>query len=326
MGAKISNIVKNLRADPVTAIKYYWVRLFIVRCVINKSYDEYYDWEKSHDFLMQKMMFKLTHGYHLNLTCPKSFSEKLVHRRIFCRDKIWPIATNKISVREWIVENGLDRYVKLIPVVAQFENPDEVGETNCVAPCVIKAAWASGYNIFIKENATDFSQISKRLEAWAKAPYAIDRLIWAPHQMPRHFIVEKMLLDAEGEPPEDFKFYVFNGKVELIQVHISRFKSHCHAYFNGNLERVNVSRGKPVAHGYQLPREIDKLITAAEKIGKHFDFARIDLYLHRSDVYFGEITQTPANGTIPFRPIEFDFELGRKWQYQISECQDGVPQ
>lgn len=57
------------------------------------------------------------------------------------------------------------------------------------------------------------------------------------------------------------------------------------------------------------------MVVAAEEIGKYFDFARVDLYELEGKIYFGEITQCPANGYARFHPRDFDFKLGEKWLY-----------
>lgn len=318
MYQKIYSKFNHMKHNSIVYFKYYFAR-FRARKVISESYDAYHAWEKKRGFITQRMLFELRHGHPLNLQSPKSFSEKLVHRRLFSRDPIWPVVTNKIAVKKWIMDNNLVQFMELIPELRVFKNPEDINFDEIKKPCVIKAAWASGYNIFIKDNNANWGEIKIALKAWAATPYAVHRLIWAPHQMPREFLVEEMLLNASGEPPEDFKFYVFDGHVEVIQIHISRFSNHSHIYFNRNLERLDISRGKRIAREYVLPEEIHKLIKAAEQIGKHFDFARIDLYLHNSKVYFGEITQTPANGFVPFRPRTFEFELGEKWNYEPAK-------
>ena len=48
----------------------------------------------------------------------------------------------------------------------------------------------------------------------------------------------------------------------------------------------------------------------AEALGRDFEFARIDLYLVRGKIFFGEVTHYPNAGLVPFKPREFDRVLG----------------
>jgi hypothetical protein len=285
---------------------------------MSRGYNDYYLWEKKNNFIIQKLLFEIEHGNKLNLTNPITFSEKLVHRKLFSRDPIWPVVTNKISVRTWIADQGYDKYVKLIPTIQIFKNPNDLELTGKSAPCIIKAAWASGLNIFVEDENFDLNQIKAKLTVWSKAQYSVSKLIWATNQMPREFIVEKMLKTSNNELPEDFKFFVFHGKVELIRIHLSRFEDHRHAFYNSKLERLDLLNCKPAAGVYSLPFEINKMISVAEQIGKNFDCVRVDLYLHDSQIYFGEITQTSGSGLEPFDPPSFDLELGKKWKYNSS--------
>ena len=48
----------------------------------------------------------------------------------------------------------------------------------------------------------------------------------------------------------------------------------------------------------------------AEKIAKNFPFVRVDLYNIQGKIYFGEMTFTPAKGTLILDDDKADFEMG----------------
>jgi hypothetical protein len=271
--------------------------------------------EKRMKFLYTKLLGYDHLGYIPNLQNPKTLNEKLIHRRLFSRDPIWPIVSDKVAARDWIIKKKLHEYVHLIPVHHVFEDPNELITETIEKPFVIKAAWAQAWNIFILDETSDKDQIIATLKKWKATPYRIHRLIWASHQIPRRFIIEKMLTNHANEPPLDFKFLVVHGKVELIQVFSDRFKKTKVAHFNRDKNFIKIKRKKKENMTFTLPSQINQMIIAAEQIGKHFDFVRVDLYLHNKKIYFGEITQTPANGFGPFIPRKFDYELGEKWNY-----------
>jgi hypothetical protein len=51
----------------------------------------------------------------------------------------------------------------------------------------------------------------------------------------------------------------------------------------------------------------------AEILGSGLDFVRVDLYLVKSKVYFGELTNYPTSGRAIIKPKEWDLKLGNYW-------------
>lgn len=64
-------------------------------------------------------------------------------------------------------------------------------------------------------------------------------------------------------------------------------------------------------------REVDKpiqlkdMIEICRKLSSPFSFVRVDLYLHHSRIYFGELTFIPGGGNEPFNPVEADYSFGK---------------
>jgi len=58
------------------------------------------------------------------------------------------------------------------------------------------------------------------------------------------------------------------------------------------------------------PEKFEEMKEVAKKLSKQFKFSRIDLYIHQSKVYFGEITFFPEGGSGHFIPPEYDMIMG----------------
>lgn len=283
-----------------------------------KSFNAFFECEDAWGFKYTKLKGVMQLGYKPNLKNPVSFNEKSIHRRLFNRSNLWPVVTNKIAVRDWLVKEKLDQEVKLIPMLHAIEDVEGFDFRNIDEPVVIKAAWASGMNIFIKKpQEENWEAIKDQLLRWKKQEYAPERLIWPATQMKRDFIVERMYSTPTSNLLEDYKFYVFHGQVGLIQVITARDEEPCYAHFDRDFNRLSVKRynKKEISNDYKLSPVVFEMVLAAEKIGHYFDFARIDFYELDGEVYFGEITQCPNNGYARFEPQEFDIQLGRKWNY-----------
>lgn len=291
---------------------------FLKKSGAYNSFNSFFESETKSDFKYTKLKGAIQLGYTPNLKKPKSFNEKSIHRRLYCRSPLWPIVTNKIEVRRWLVECKLNDDVKLIPKIHIIDDVEKFEFSNIKEPVVIKAAWASGMNVFVKEpQLEDWASIKNKLLEWQKKEYAPQRLVWPATQMKKEFLVEKMYSNLGNDLLEDYKFYVFHGKVELVQIITGRDEEPCYAHFDRSLNRLAVKRynKKEIDIGFKLNPVVHKMILIAEKIGCYFDFARVDLYELDGEVYFGEITQCPNNGYARFEPTEVDMKLGEKWRY-----------
>src|SRR5690606_10195124 len=105
-------------------------------------YEEAFQKEIDSDFAYTKRLARMKLGYEPNLTNPESFNEKLIHRRLFSRDPVWPVVTDKIGVRAWAQQHAYDRYARLPEILGIFESPKEIPSAFYGQPVVIKAAWA----------------------------------------------------------------------------------------------------------------------------------------------------------------------------------------
>ncbi|MCG5497789.1 ATP-grasp fold amidoligase family protein [Ectothiorhodospira variabilis] len=282
------------------------------------NYDEMLDYEMRTDFKYTREKAHVALGYQFDLKRPRSFNEKATHRRLFDRNPVWPIVTEKVSARTWIKEKQLDKHVRLIPMVSTFSDPALVRELDCSGSIFIKAAWASGQNIKIStEDSHNLRAIEGKLTEWLGAEYHPKRLVWAQTQMPRRFIAEHDLSKVGDLAPLcDYKFFVFHGKVRLVQVWSGSKGNRKVTHFDPKGNHLDIRRVGKENGNHRLPEQFAQLILSAEKVGGYFDFVRVDLYVVDGDIYFGEITQTPANGFSPFDPCEFDFELGSYWNYE----------
>jgi hypothetical protein len=53
-----------------------------------------------------------------------------------------------------------------------------------------------------------------------------------------------------------------------------------------------------------------------KKLGKQFNFVRVDFYSLEDRIYIGELTHYPESGTGRINPKEYDFRLGEYWKFK----------
>ena len=294
-----------------------------LRCSLIVSYEEIFKIESKSNFRITLFRATSIHRYRVCLSRPRTLNEKLIHRRLFSRDDLWTRVSDKFEIRKWVNDNGLGGVVKMPKLYGAFDSVDEIPDEVYVGDFVIKANWASGYNIFTREVGANKDRVDRTLRRWLSEPYKPTRLIWAAHQIERKYVVEERLKSSSGGVPEDFKFFVFHGEVMLCQVDLDRFKGHRRLFLDAKGKKIDMvwrvpksSKARPLLDEYKIDVDRYEAMKArAEAVGRHFDFARIDLYSVDGEVYLGEITQTPGSGFEKISPSRMDHELGEKWFY-----------
>ncbi|MCC3293012.1 hypothetical protein LJ756_00050 [Arthrobacter sp. zg-Y411] len=144
------------------------------------------------------------------------------------------------------------------------------------------------------------------------------------------FIIEELLRDEDGQtPPQDIRFYAFQGEIGMIlkEDHMSNGAAKA-MYFDGNfLPFSDVHSRYSVAQGMEAYEEIveaktphnwRELLSVAKRISSAVPsaFCRIDLYDTSEGVYLGEITFYPGTFYYKNRKLMSQNEaerLGRMW-------------
>lgn len=119
---------------------------------------------------------------------------------------------------------------------------------------------------------------------------------WTVHPL----LVEEYLDDVAEDPrARQLNFYCFGGHVGLIEyVEPTGLKSHRSAYdpawqpFPEGLSPL-----RPLARPIAAPVELEAMLAIASRLGAAYGtFVRVDLFLSRKGIYFGEFSCIPFNG------------------------------
>jgi TupA-like ATPgrasp len=118
-------------------------------------------------------------------------------------------------------------------------------------------------------------------------------------------IIEELICGRPQLPPDDFKFYCFHGRAELL--YLVRWEwadppetgkvVKTVTWYDRMWKKIDdpmyvgLRPGTPIA----APQFLPELIEVAEEMAAHYDFpfVRIDLYRDAKSVVFGEFTHTP---------------------------------
>ncbi|MCD7714063.1 MAG: hypothetical protein LUI08_03935 [Prevotella sp.] len=133
--------------------------------------------------------------------------------------------------------------------------------------------------------------------------------------IPRKIIATKYMQSIAGDLP-DYKVYCFNGEPKFVQLIEGRFSQPRMAIYELDWQEapfVYKFHGSLVEkpRNNAKPRQLERMLALSKKLSKGFALVRVDWYLiGDTDIYFGEMTFTPENGTQKWVPDGTDEYLG----------------
>lgn len=264
----------------------------------------------------EKAAFKRTHGYQLNLKSPTTFNEKVVWKKLYDRNPLLPIVADKYRCRDYVERKlGADEANSiLVPLLYVTDNPESIPWDTLIGEYIIKPNHGSQMLIIVGEDdIVDRQVIIAQCKRWLRQPYNTIRHEWAYQPIKRKIVIERLLRQADGSLPVDFKFFVFHGRCHFVQVDHDRRGHHTRSLYDAKWTYIDGALQYPKGRQTDPPEQLSYMISLAERLGCELDFARVDLYSIQNRIYFGEITNYPGSGLERFNPISLDHEFGSKW-------------
>ncbi|MBC6982477.1 ATP-grasp fold amidoligase family protein [Caulobacter sp. 17J80-11] len=264
------------------------------------------------DAIYLRARFLARHGHWPNFKSPASFSELVVSRMMYARDPLMPVTADKHLVRDFVREHVGDRY--LADVFAVSEGVDRALFDSLPSAFVMKGTHGSKMvRLVTDKSAVTAEELDQEGRSWLARDYSDDCREWVYNRIQPKLIFEELLVSPGHPVPPDFKFYVFNGRVGMIHVDSDRFGGHSRTFYDRDWNRFPVSLCVPAGPDFDKPEALAEMIEVAEKLGRAFEFARVDLYSVGDRIVFGEITHFPGSGNERFTPQSFDQEIFEKF-------------
>lgn len=266
--------------------------------------------KKQERYILEKQ-FKWATGYNLNLDNPKSFNEKIQWLKLNYRNPLLTKCADKYKVREYVKEKIGEEY--LIPLLGVWDSPDDIDFESLPNQFVLKVNWGSGQNIIVKNKSKlNIEETKEKLRNWMKpeSNHYYMGLEWCYKNIEPKIIAEKFMQQLNGDL-YDYKFLTYSGKVKNLFIVSDRFNKKYIDFYDREYNRLPFKRlynNSP--NGISKSNNFEKMIMLAEKLADNLPFVRVDFYSVESQIYFGEMTFYPGNGTEPFEPFEWDYKFG----------------
>jgi len=279
--------------------------------------------------LKHQRKFYKYHDYKLDLKNPRTFNEKIVWRKVFDRNPLFPQLSDKLRVREYIRERLGEKVAEelLVPLLFVTENPEEISFHELPEEYILKPNHGSGWYIIVdRERPAARDKILSQCRKWLRKTYGRSKMEWAYSRIRPCIMVEKLLRDSQGTLAWDIKFHVFNGKVAWIKVIIDRFGSSSELYYDREFNKISVSSDKrPVGPGIRKPESFEEMIRISEILAGSMDYLRVELLTMEDRFFLGELTLYPNSGFNRFYPADIDIQFGRLWNLDRTYARDLRP-
>lgn len=269
----------------------------------------------------EMLIFRLKCGYWPNLHTPRTFNEKVMWRKLYDRNEVFTVLADKLRVREFVRERVGEKY--LTDLYGVYDDPRTIDFDSLPRRYVLKATHDCGSAILVTDGQNvDQARVVEKLSRALRRVYGRDKGEWWYANIPPRILAEEFLNDASfggSKVPPDFKFFVFQGLVAMIQVDVDRYTDHRRTLYDRQWRKIEATYTYPLGPDISRPVNLDEMIWVAETLGRDLDFVRVDLYsIGTKRVVFGEMTFAPESGRGPFYPRELDYWLGDQWTIRSS--------
>jgi hypothetical protein len=246
----------------------------------------------------------------LNLDKPLTFNEKIQWLKLYDSTPYKTLLADKYKVRDYITKKIGKKY--LIPLYNVYNKFEEINFDKLPKQFVIKCNHGSGYNIIIKDKSKlNSTIIKKNLDEWMNSNFAFYYGLELHYRdIEPKIIIEKYLDDGTGDL-RDYKITCFNGKPEFIWIDSNRHTEHKRNLYDLNWNQLpyKINSNYKTFPSPKKPKQLKKLLKLASILSKGFLYARVDFYIIKEKIFFGEITFTSSSGTENILPHSFDKRL-----------------
>ena len=266
-----------------------------------------FNWMSDESYL--KLLYWGEIGKKLNLKDPETFNEKLQWLKLNKRIPEYSIYVDKYAVRSFIADKLGEKY--RIPHLGIYNRVEDDDWDSMPGKFVLKCTHASGTNIVCRDKSKlDIEAAKKKLKRWMEINWFWYSREWPYKNVKPRIICEEFISETDNTP-DDYKVLCFNGKAKLIEVHIDIFNSHTQDFYDIKWNKTNISKVYPNSTIlYDKPKQFDKMIELSELLANNIIHVRVDWFLFKNKLYFGEMTFFDCSGLEPFDNPDDDYLLG----------------
>lgn len=262
------------------------------------------------DKLYLKIKFRSAMGYSLNLKHPRTYAEKLQWLKLYDRRPEYTMMVDKITAKEYVASKLGKEYI--IPTLGIWEDPDEINFDSLPDRFVLKCNHNSSLGMYICKDKTqmDINRVKDELRKGLNQDYYLTKREW-PYKNVKRKIFAEQYLEDDGDALTDYKFFCFNGVPELMYISKDASATPTTDFFDMHWNHLPIRMKDPNALILPAkPTQFEKMKVFAEKLSAGIPHLRVDFYVIKNQIYFGELTFFHNAGFAIINPPEWNYKMG----------------
>ncbi|MBO4351537.1 MAG: glycosyltransferase, partial [Proteobacteria bacterium] len=248
---------------------------------------------------------------HLNIKHPQNLAEKIAWLEYHEIHNLKVDCTDKWAVRDYVKSKGLEEI--LVPVYGDvYSSAEDLNFTDLPDQFVLKATHGCGMNLVCPDKRNiQQDAVLATLRHWLSTTFGT--YSFEPHYetIPHRFYIEKYL--GDGDAMVDYKFFCFHGKPSFVEVCSNRKSGLKLSLYDMDWNRLDaITEKRYTPELLERPKNFERMKEIAEILSEDFVFVRVDLYHIEDQIYFSELTFTPATCVLANFKEDFLLEEGKK--------------
>lgn len=256
-------------------------------------------------------------GCDINWEHPQTLNEKINWMKFYGDTSQWPLLADKVRVRGY-VKDRIGESV-LPKLYGAWENAGDIDYRNLPHRFVLKTNHGCGMVVPVEERELlDKEETTKKLNKWLEQRYGYET-------MEPHYLKIQPLVYAEeyientsrfSSSLVDYKVFCLSGKPYCILVCTDRvigLHTNLSFYDCGWNYIPDILSGKHRDEGKLIPKPdcLQQMLEYAEKLAEGHPQVRVDFYIVKGRVLFGEMTFTSQGGYMDYISHEYDLKMGK---------------
>lgn len=241
---------------------------------------------------------------------PKTFAEVMIARMGSQEFRKLSKYADKYEVRSYIRDTIGEEF--LIPLIDCFENVDCIHLDEIQNYSCLKANHGSGFTC-IFDKSKPFLFYIEKMNSWMKTDYSLYANELQYKDIPHKIIIENNI-SPDRKNLIEYSFFTFNGTVEFVRIYDH---SNCHYEIGRYYESLPFQLFTNDTVIPPKPSVFDQLVKLSEELAKPFGFVRVDFFVCKQKIYFGELTFSPYSGLCRFEPKSYNNYFGEKLKNTI---------
>ena len=244
--------------------------------------------------------------YHrkLNLSNPTTLADKVSWIELNTDQRLAAKCTDKYEVRSYVASKGLEG--NLIPLCGgPWESVKQINVDLLPSKFVLKATHGCEMNyICTDKNMVNTNKMLSVAQKWLQTDYP--RACVEPHYrlIPHRLYAEEFVGGIDDTI--DYKYHCINGEPVFCLTCSNRRESLKLNLHDCQWAPLAGLQG-PMKNNHKIPKpkQLNQMLKIARTLSSDFDFVRVDLYEKEGNVFFGELTFSPAGGVFPYFTDDF---------------------